>query len=960
MAIGGIRLLVAALLLTALPVSGFAQEATLAGTISDSSGAVLPGVAIRAVHEATGNTIENVTDDRGSYRLPARIGSYRITAVLSGFATVTRTGVELSVGQTFVLNLVMSISSLEESVTVEAGAPLIDTTSSRPSGVVSKLQMEEIPVNGRNFLDLTVLAPGSQANAVSNMGVETRNNRGDYQLNVDGQQLTSPVLQFRLNPTFSRDAIAEFELLANRFDATQGRSIGVVLNVITKSGTNTPAGSFAGYFRSDRFNAADFIQKRVLPYSNQQISGTFGGPIVRNKLHFFASYEGEREPNVITSSSRWPSFNVDQPFTRVELKALGRVDYQFSPQTRLSVRLSKTDALPFNQGGGALRHPSTTITYQRHSLSSVATLTQVFGSHAVNEIKGGYQDSHDVQNQLISDPANQAKYPSSLGGNRLPGFGFTGGYRIGSNGAVPSLFTGQTYSLRDQVTLTVQKGRGSHAIRTGGELLVNWVSAGSCNNCNGFFDVTGGAVPANLEQLFPVYNDTTTWNVNALLPLVRSFSWQVGNIEQGLWRPDVAAWLQDDWAITTKLTLNLGIRYDVSHNQFANETEIPSCSRPGCTTPPFLVGNRPSDKNNVAPRFGFVYSLNDRTVVRGGAGKFYSIASSNVGTQVLQAVNIAEVFVPFDGRPDFITNPLNGPVPTYEQVINDPGRERSILDTISVPRYQEPEAYQGSIGFERQFGPALAFSSDFLAYEARGEGGRGFFNRNINLQYNPATGTNYPSSDKSHRNWPDWGPIVQEQYGFKTSRRALDLTLEKRMRNRWMLGGTYTLNFTKDYQPPPDVGFPLALDYGGEWTYAVLDQRHRAVFNGIWQMGHGFELSGLYFYGSGQRFATTWGGGDLRQEGFVSTNRVRSNGTIVPRNNFVGRPIHRVDLRFTKRVTLGRVKLDGVWELFNVFNHENYGSYVTAESNAQYGQPTANTNVAYQPRMMQLGFKVAF
>jgi hypothetical protein len=140
----------------------------------------------------------------------------------------------------------------------------------------------------------------------------------------------------------------------------------------------------------------------------------------------------------------------------------------------------------------------------------------------------------------------------------------------------------------------------------------------------------------------------------------------------------------------------------------------------------------------------------------------------------------------------------------------------------------------------------------------------------------------------------------------------------------------------------------------------VLDQRHRAVANGIWQVGYGIEVSGLYFYGSGQRFATTWGGGDLRQEGFVSTNRLRSNGTIVPRNNFVGRAIHRVDLRFTKRFNFGRIKADGVWEVFNAFNHQNFGSYVTAESNPQYGQPSANTNVAYQPRMMQLGFKFTF
>jgi len=955
-----VRPLVAAALLVLMPISGFAQEATLAGTVSDSSGGVLPGVAISAVHEATGNTIETVTDEGGSYRLPARIGGYRITAVLSGFATVTRTGIQLSVGQTVVVDLVMPLSSLQESVTVSGEAPLIDITSSRPSGVVTRTQMEEIPVNGRNFLGLVLLAPGSQANAVNNMAVETRNNRGDYQLNLDGQQLTSPILQFSLNPTFSRDAIAEFELLANRFDATQGRSIGVVLNVITKSGTNTPAGSFAGYFRSDRFNAADFLQKRVLPYSNRQISGTFGGPIVRNKTHFFLSYEGEREPGVITSNSRYPTFNIDQPFKRVELKALGRVDYEFSPQTRLSVRVSKTDQLPTRAGGGALNHPSTTTVRKVSSFSTVASLTQILGDSTVNEIRGGYQDSHSAADQLIGDPINQAKYPASVGGNRTPGFLFTGNYTIGGVGAV-KLFTGSTYSARDQLTLTVRKGPGSHTIKTGAELLVNWVAAASCNNCNGVFDVRGGPAPANLEQLFPVWDDPRTWNVNALLPLVRSFSWQVGNLEQGLYRPDVAVWFQDDWEITSRLTLNLGVRYDVSQNQFANDTEIPSCFTPGCTDPPFLVGNRPSDKNNVSPRFGFAYAMNDRTVIRGGAGTFYSIASSNVGTQVLQAVNVAEVFIPFDGRADFMTNPLNGPVPTYQQVVNDPGRERAILDHIAVPIYQEPRAYQGSIGFQRQIGPVMAFSSDFLIYEARGEGGRGFFNRNINLQYNPATGANYPISDKSHRNWPNWGPIVQEQYGFETSRRALDLTVDKRLSDRWQLAGTYTLNFTKDYQPPPNVGFPLAVDYGGERTYAVLDQRHRAVLNGIWQVGLGFELSGLYFYGSGQRFATTWGGGDLRQEGFISTDRLRPDGTIVPRNDFVGRPIHRVDLRFTKRLNLSRrMRVDGVWEVFNVFNHENYGSYVTAESNSQYGQPTRNVNVAYQSRQMQLGFKLTF
>ena len=148
---------------------------------------------------------------------------------------------------------------------------------------------------------------------------------------------------------------------------------------------------------------------------------------------------------------------------------------------------------------------------------------------------------------------------------------------------------------------------------------------------------------------------------------------------------------------------------------------------------------------------------------------------------------------------------------------------------------------------------------------------------------------------------------------------------------------------------------------GGEYTLAATDQRHRAVVNGVWDVGGGFQASGLYFYGSGQRASTSWGS-DLRDLGGIGgTNRLRPDGTIVPRNNFVGAPIHRVDMRLQERVPLrGHVKIDGVLEIFNVFNRANFGSYVTTESNARYGQPNSNLNVAYVPRTLQLGFRVTF
>jgi hypothetical protein len=155
------------------------------------------------------------------------------------------------------------------------------------------------------------------------------------------------------------------------------------------------------------------------------------------------------------------------------------------------------------------------------------------------------------------------------------------------------------------------------------------------------------------------------------------------------------------------------------------------------------------------------------------------------------------------------------------------------------------------------------------------------------------------------------------------------------------------------------LGFQVAPDLGEDYTLAATDQRHRVVFNGIWEMPYGFQLSGLYLFGSGERFATNYGG-DRRQTG-TGGGLLRPDNTIVPRNNLVGEPIHKVDMRVQRRFALtGRMSVDGIFEVFNLFNHENYGSYVTAESNRNYGQPTQNVNVAYQPRTLQLGFRFTF
>jgi hypothetical protein len=185
------------------------------------------------------------------------------------------------------------------------------------------------------------------------------------------------------------------------------------------------------------------------------------------------------------------------------------------------------------------------------------------------------------------------------------------------------------------------------------------------------------------------------------------------------------------------------------------------------------------------------------------------------------------------------------------------------------------------------------------------------------------------------------------------------------MSGGWQASGTYLLSGLRDAYAQPysglqQVTFPVARDLGGEYSLAQNDQRHRVVLNGIWQLKYGLQVSGLYFYGSGSRYATSYGT-DLRDLGGIGANRLRPDRTIVPRNNFVGLPLHRVDARVQKKFTMSnRVTVEGIAEFFNLLDHVNYGAYTTQEVSVLYGKPSSNPAVAYQPRMAQLGFRLTF
>lgn len=959
----------------ALPAIGSAQEAVITGTITDSTGGILPGVTVTAVHEATGTTFVGVTDEAGIYRMPVRIGTFRITAELTGFSTVNRTGLTLLVGQTATIDVQMAPASVQESVTVTGEAPLINVRSSTVGANLDSKQLSEIPLSGRNWVDLVMLAPGSRANEVGTNGTGgpvARTGRsggvqGTYQLNIDGQQVTGTVAGTFTNPNFSRESIAEFQFIANRFDAAQGRSAGIQVNAVTKSGTNTASGSLSGYFRNSRWGGRDFIRHTILPYSDQQLVGTFGGPIRKDKIHIFGHYEYEREPRTVAFTTPWPAFNLDLSGDRREDKSGARLDWDLGGQRRLTVSTSFWRQLLPNRFdlNSSTDHPSTATHELAKMMRVSGQVTQVISNRAVNVVTAGVYRQTNNETSFIGD--------DKVGKIQLNN-GLSIGPGLTDVGRTPFHYNPTTYSIRDEFTFSFNT-KGRHDLKTGGEYLYNTITdLYWCNYCRGWLDARGGPVPANVQQLFPVWNDPSTWNVNALSPISVRYRKAFGSPQMSETKHMPGIWFQDDWAVTSKLVLNLGVRYDLEVGAYAENL--------GLEIKPFVPPNRHADKNNIAPRVGFAYSMTDTTVIRGGGGRFYAqmFARDSFYTHALMQTVIPEIR--YDGRADFASNPFNGAEPTYEQVVartcpavnNAPGCYRLDLTRINSTSMDIPYSWQSSIGVQQQLGNEIGVTADFVYNGLRNTE----VIRNINLTYNPATGVNYPFSDLARRAFPDWGlvNVVRSSTDGYANDYALQTGITKRFTNGWQLAGTYTLGMLKDADPSPvnatidpqtgyvqytKVPFATAPDLGGEYGYAVTDQRHRATLNGVWELPFDFQVSGLYFYGSGMRFAAAYSG-DTRSTGAGGTNRFNpTTGIIAPRNNFVGKPLHRVDVRFLRRFSFGgRVAVDGILEVFNLLNHVNYGNYVTTLGAANFGAPVAQDNVAYKPRQLQLGFRATF
>jgi hypothetical protein len=734
-------------------------------------------------------------------------------------------------------------------------------------------------------------------------------------------------------------------MVTSRWDATQGRSTQVQVNAVTKAGTNRYTGTSAAYFRSSRFNSKDFIVNRVLPFSDQQVSQTFGGPIVRDRFHFFGYYDGERKPDSYVYTSPYPRFNA--PLTGATLtlrdhKWGGRSDYQFSPDMRLMVRANgwALDQPGAQNTGGSTVHPSRSTTSTRESHGAMASLTNVLSSRSVNEIRGGYTTVISKDFSIVESPQISLL-----------------GYTIGNVSFQPLYLTARSWQVRNDFSTYL----GNHYVRIGGELLRNQNIIYWPSNEFGALVANRGAVPANVEDLFPVWNDPQTWNLRALSPI--SFSWTQSvarpGVDYRIVHPNynIAAWLQDDWRLLPRLTLNLGLRWDLLLGTLGEDIDFP----------PFR-GTRGHEWRDVAPRLGFAYELNPRTALRGGWGIYYQGMTDQPTHHSMIDLHTVAVTVFNDGRPDFASNPYGlgpGRKPTFDQALAMAGT-RSITGTLLSENAQVPFTYQTTVGVQRQLGRDMSVKADFVLAQDR----HTLTVRNINLVYNPATGAPYPASDVTKRVYPGWATTNMRFSQGKSDYRALEMAFTKRMSHNWQLSATYTLGATWGYDVLPvndgcqypysapgvcNVPITLAPDLFENDLYLTGSQRHRAVVNGIWEGPFGLQVSGLLFYSDGGR-STTTSGLDLYGIGPNGSPRLRADRSLIPRNNWNNEDTVRTDIRVTRHFRLSqRVNLDLFAEAFNALNDSTF-SYTLNESNANFGR-ISNAN---QPRSVQLGFRLAY
>ncbi len=787
------RLVRACLFLALLSLPAWAQQTGISGTVTDTSGGVLALAKATVSDRQTGTSLSTVTNPQGIYSFPSLLASdYTLRLEAVGFAPAERT-FTLLVGQPLEVDVQLRPGAVTSTVDVLATAVEVDATSSQVAGQINPQQMRDVPLNGRNWMELALLLPGVVRNSIST-GSATEA-IGKYRINLDGQQVTQDTAGTGDQANFSREAIAQFQVVTNRFDATLGRSSNIQINAQTKSGSNALHGSLYAYFRNDMFNAADKVAKVVLPYQNQQYGGTIGGAIFKDKLFFFGAYEGSREPSTIFTT---PVGFGGQSFTfgsQSDIKTTTmRFDYQFSSNDRFSLRLSDNSYTNPFTGVGGDTHPSRATTDTRYSKSALIGWSKIISPALVSDLKLGFVYHHWTNDPIV--PSQEYRFNSTtIGGPyNYPGYRFQ-----------------NTFQLRDDLYWL----KGTHSFKFGAEFLNTRHYGIFQQNFRGVVTAFS-SVPSNLSAIFPVWNDPSTWNLAALSPLATSFVQGFGKEDLNILRNSLGFWVQDDWKIKRRLTLNLGLRYDNDIGMIGDSPTLKS----GLKTP------HNGDNNNLAPRLGFAWDVTgqQKTVIRGGAGLYFADMQANQFYNQQLFNGETSIQASLDAKPGAPIN-LAAPFGATTGVDFVSGKVVAATQAVQLidPGIITPYTYQASIGFEQALGKDWDLQADFVNWRLYHE----WIRIDQNLFFDPATGYNLNPS-KAGR--PDARFTSIQRFYTPPQTGAiftgLEISLRRRFSNGLSFSTAYTLSKNKDDGSGSFTPINNSFDFSGDWATGPNDQRH--------------------------------------------------------------------------------------------------------------------------------------
>ena len=893
------------------PAHAQVAQAELRGIVLDESGAALPGATVTAMHVDTGTARTTVTTTTGAFLMPALpVGRYRVEAALTGFSTLVQENLVLAVGQSAIVTFTLKVAAVQETVTVAAASPLIETKKSELSGNVNPEQVASLPLNGRDWLSLVALVPGARGNPGTIRAGFGGNDMAKYQ--VDGVDVSGQCCGGS-NQGYSQENIQEFEVITNRFDAEYGRVAGVVINAITKSGTNRTRATGFGFFRdSDLADAKSFFTGRVEPFHEKQIGLNGGGPIRRDKVFYFASYEYQARDLTAQPATGFPQFDVSVNNGITRHYTTGRVDMQPATSHRLFVRTSQYNWEQLNVGVDGRNAVSNG--YSRPSKNTDLSVgeTWVVSTRLVNELRTGFSR---IDNQLISN--------STLPLHTFPSI------VIGSPTNSPQWWKEFNIQVNDAISYFIPAWHGEHTLKTGFQFFRPkfWGAFPSG-------PPSGGSYTFSRDPIDP--NDPKTY------PAPSRYSIVLGDTSYLITNPTYAGFFKDDWVVAHNLTLNLGIRYDLETGTVNKDLQNP-----------VEPGEKQGDYNNFAPRLGFAYDVggDGRTVVRGGYGRNFDKVllniTSNERRQLLgQFATYTVLNPPYD-------NPLGGI--SFDD-INRLNLPRNM--TVIANDYKTPTQDQLSIGIARQLAGGYAVQVDYVHADGFNEPRA----RSINFFEDAAS--HLPHDPRIYgRPFPQYIDITRYETTAKSLYNAWQFGFQGRdVGPSWIrsqFSGSYTLSWThSDHESNRFDAVTNPFNLADEWSFSASDQRHRFIINGLSRLPWSVNVAAIFFAGSKRPINTRT---NLDPFGTGTGRWLDATGRTIPRySERTEKNDYKLDLRLSKEVRVGHVALQGMLEAFNVFNTENLTNYNGVFGARTYLQPAASTDTFYQPRQVQVGFRLTY